>query len=149
MADNRSHSGYAGDLTAAEAWQLILSDRGAQLVDVRTVPEWNFVGVPDLSGAGREVHLVSWQHFPSMAVEPAFVEKAARSLRETGATAETPVLFICRSGARSRAAAVAMTEAGFGRAYNVEGGFEGDLDENSHRGSRSGWKASNLPWRQT
>ena len=61
--------------------------------------------------------------------------------------AELPLL-LCRSGARSRAAAIALTEAGFAQAFNIAGGFEGDMDGEGHRGNREGWKAENLPWRQ-
>jgi rhodanese-related sulfurtransferase len=107
------------------------------------------VGVPDLSSVGREVHCVEWQSFPLMAPNPEFVGQTAEALRQAGAAAETPVLFLCRSGARSRAAAIAMTRAGFHHAYNIAGGFEGDLDPDRHRGNRSGWKASGLPWKQS
>jgi rhodanese-related sulfurtransferase len=62
---------------------------------------------------------------------------------------EAPVLLLCRSGARSRAAAIALTAAGFGQAINIGDGFEGDTDDEGHRGNRNGWKASNLPWRQS
>jgi rhodanese-related sulfurtransferase len=41
-----------------------------------------------------------------------------------------------------------MTRAGFTRAFNVSGGFEGNLDGEGHRGGVNGWKASGLPWRQ-
>jgi rhodanese-related sulfurtransferase len=58
------------------------------------------------------------------------------------------VLFLCRSGARSRAAAVALTGLGFAKAFNVAGGFEGDPDGERHRGNINGWKAAGLPWRQ-
>jgi rhodanese-related sulfurtransferase len=50
---------------------------------------------------------------------------------------------------RSRAAAIAMTGAGYSRAYNIAGGFEGDPDQERHRGKKNGWKASGLPWKQT
>jgi len=143
------NSGYAGDISAQEAWSTIAADPKAQIVDVRTAAEWAFVGVPDLSDAGREVRLVEWQSYPSGSVDPDFAEKAARVLREAGAGPDTPVLFLCRSGARSRAAAIAMTKAGWSRAYNIAGGFEGDLDEQRHRSGRGGWKAAALPWRQT
>jgi rhodanese-related sulfurtransferase len=49
---------YAGDISAVEAWDKLKADPGAQLVDVRTVAEWNFVGLPDLSYLGRQVHCV-------------------------------------------------------------------------------------------
>ena len=45
--------------------------------------------------------------------------------------------------------AKAMTAAGFSHAYNISGGFEGDVDQERHRGNRNGWKASGLPWRQS
>jgi len=59
------------------------------------------------------------------------------------------VVFLCRSGARSRAAAIAMTAAGFAKAFNASGGFEGDLDALRHRGNNNGWKAAQLPWKQS
>jgi rhodanese-related sulfurtransferase len=115
-------------------------------VDVRTRAEWNFVGKPDLSGLGRQAHFVEWQDFPAGTPDPGFVAKAAAALT---ASKDAPVLFLCRSGGRSRAAAIAMTAAGYSRAYNIAGGFEGDLDRDGHRGSKNGWKAAGLPWIQT
>ena len=141
-----SAEGYAGDLSAEEAWELLKSDPRARLVDVRTRPEWNFVGLPDLEVLGRDVQLVEWQSFPSMQVNPGFVAETAEA---TGGDKDAPVLFLCRSGARSRSAAIAMTKAGYARAYNVAGGFEGDLDSERHRGRKNGWKASGLPWKQS
>jgi rhodanese-related sulfurtransferase len=146
MVSENLASGYAGDLGAAEAWTLLGSDRTAQLVDVRTQAEWKFVGTPDLSGLGRQIHFVEWQDFPAGAPNPDFVAKTGVAL---GPNKNTPVLFLCRSGVRSRAAAQAMTAAGYTRAYNIAGGFEGDLDNERHRGSKNGWKATGLPWIQT
>ena len=140
---------YAGDIGVADAWGLLERETGAQLVDVRTRAEWAYVGLPDLSALGREVRCVEWQSFPDMAVNPQFAALVAQQLKQLGADEDTPVLFICRSGARSRSAAIALTAAGFHRAYNVAGGFEGDLDEHRHRGRRNGWKAEGLPWRQS
>jgi len=148
MAPSSSRD-YAGDIDAAAAWALLEREPKAQLVDVRTVAEWNFVGLPDLSPLGRKVHCVEWQQFPSMAPNPDFVGEASTALQAAGADPQTPVLFLCRSGARSRAAAIALTEAGFGQAFNIAGGFEGDLDGARHRGAVNGWKAAGLPWRQS
>ena len=128
-----------------DAWAALQSDDKAQLVDVRTMAEWNFVGVPDLGALGRRVHCVEWQSFPTGAQNPSFVTEASAAL---GADKAAPVLLICRSGARSRAAAIALTRAGFEQAFNVAGGFEGDIDGEGHRGHVNGWKAANLPWRQ-
>lgn len=148
MGAANSDPDYAGDISCQEAWEILGADAKAQLVDVRTTAEWTFVGLPDLSALDRRVLTVEWQSYPSMAVNPDFVAQAGELLAGAGATAETPVLFLCRSGGRSRSAAIAMTKAGFARAYNIAGGFEGDHDAERHRGKRNGWKASDLPWRQ-
>lgn len=143
-----SSSDYAGDLSPQEAWDLLAADPRAQLVDVRTMAEWSFVGLPDLSALGRQTHRIQWQDFPAMAINPGFAAEAATAVTAAGAAPETPVLMLCRSGARSRAAAVALTGLGFSKAYNIAGGFEGDLDAERHRGRSNGWKAAGLPWRQ-
>jgi hypothetical protein len=41
-----------------------------------------------------------------------------------------------------------MAEAGYRACHNVAGGFEGPLDDDRHRGSAGGWKATGLPWIQ-
>jgi rhodanese-related sulfurtransferase len=84
-----------------------------------------------------------------MQPNPNFVADAIEALQAAGAGPQTPVLFLCRSGARSRAAAMALTRAGFEKAFNIAGGFEGDLNGEGHRGQTNGWKAAGLPWRQT
>ena len=152
MSDRGTSSqahGYAGDLPVSEAWDLLKADPGAQLIDVRTTAEWSYVGVPDLAPLDRELITVEWQRFPSMAVNPDFVAETKAAVARAGGRSDAPLLFLCRSGVRSRAAAIAMTEAGFSRAYNVAGGFEGDLDQDRHRGRKNGWKAMGLPWRQS
>jgi len=136
---------YAGDISAAQAWERLQADAGAQLVDVRTMAEWNFVGLPDLSGLGRRVHCIEWQQFPGGGRNPDFVAQASQALADKNA----PVMLLCRSGARSRAAAIALTAAGYSQAFNIGDGFEGDVDADGHRGNHNGWKAANLPWRQS
>jgi rhodanese-related sulfurtransferase len=141
--------GYAGDVTASEAYALLLSRADAVLVDVRSQPEWSFVGVPDLSAANRDVLLIQWQLYPTMASNEDFVSTLMGELRRRGTPRDAPLLFLCRSGARSQAAAQKMSEQGFTNCLNVAGGFEGPLDAARHRGSRDGWKAQALPWRQS
>jgi rhodanese-related sulfurtransferase len=135
---------YAGDLRPSEAWKLLSEDERAQLVDVRTRPEWMFVGLPDLSSLGKRALLQSWQMFPSMEVDGEFTAAIASQVADR----DTPLLFICRSGGRSRAAAAAMNAAGYRRCYNVAEGFEGNPDAERHRGKTGGWKAAGLPWVQ-
>lgn len=140
---------YAGDITPTEAFALLKSDPKAQLVDVRSAAEWTFVGLADLSSIQRKPILVEWQVFPGMGRNGEFDQAVAAQLKAAGVTASTPITFLCRSGARSKAAAIAMTAHGFSKCFNVAGGFEGDVDAARHRGATNGWKAEGLPWVQS
>ena len=141
--------GYAGDLLASDAFLLLSGDATATLIDVRTKPELTFVGFPDLQSLGRTALFLEWQSFPSMQVDPRFAERLEAMLEEAGVNRGASLLFICRSGARSRQAAIAMTIAGWGPCYNISDGFEGPLDSLRHRSTIGGWKAGRLPWTQT
>ena len=138
-------TGYAGDVAPATAWRILSEHRNAVLVDVRTRAEWNYVGVPDLGTLAKEPALIEWQSFPSMQPNPEFVAALSSALPEKDA----PLLFLCRSGVRSAAAAKAMTAAGYSTCLNVADGFEGPLDAQAKRGMAGGWKVAGLPWRQT
>jgi rhodanese-related sulfurtransferase len=127
-----------------KTWEALKSDPNAQLVDVRTDAEWNFVGVPDLAAAGKQAVLLPWQLYPTMHRNASFEEQ----LEKAGFTPEHHIYFLCRSGVRSLAAAEAAQAAGFPHVYNVADGFEGPTDGAGHRGGVSGWKAAGLPWRQ-
>ena len=83
-----------------------------------------------------------------MNVNEEFTATVAQAVKEAGVSEDANLFFLCRSGVRSRSAAVAMTAVGFKAAHNIAGGFEGDLDEERHRGRSNGWKAAGLPWRQ-
>jgi rhodanese-related sulfurtransferase len=136
---------YAGDVTPRAAWTTLAQDATALLIDTRTQPEWSFVGLPDLSSLGKSVLKVSWQIYPTMTVDTDFVAKVKA---QVPADPGTPLFFLCRSGARSRAASIAMTQAGFTRCFNIVGGFEGDKSNQNRRGAVNGWKVDNLPWSQ-
>ncbi len=130
----------SSELSLDAAWTLLASDPAATLIDVRTAAEWTYVGGPDLSLLGKQVRQVEWTRFPDGAPNPQFIEQASQGL-----TSDQPILLICRSGARSRAAADALGAAGFASAHNVTAGFEGDLDDYGHR--HGGWREV-LPWKQ-
>ena len=119
-------------------------DDASVLVDVRTVPEWEFVGLPNLQSLGKQTALVQWQIYRGPSPNPEFLSE----LEAAGVNKDAKVLFLCRSGARSAAAAAAATAAGYKTCYNVAGGFEGPHDADGHRGAVDGWKALGLPWEQ-
>jgi rhodanese-related sulfurtransferase len=128
---------YAGDVTPAEAWALLQAG-AATLVDVRTHAEWTYVG------RVQGVPLVEWRLLGAPQPRPDFLERLAEQ-----APPERPVMFLCRSGVRSQAAAQAATAAGWTGALNVLEGFEGDQDALGRRGTLGGWRHAGLPWTQS
>lgn len=135
---------YAGDITPLEAWDLLRDNPDAVLVDCRTSAEWQWVGVADISGLGRDVVYVEWNAANGTHNDGFVDDLVAQGV----APGERPVVFLCRSGNRSIGAAEAATAAGIAPSYNVLDGFEGNLDEFGHRGG-TGWRAIGLPWRQS
>lgn len=133
---------YAGEVLPEDAFAFIQGHE-AVIVDVRTVPEWQFVGVPNLQGTKGKLAMISWKQYPDFSPNGRFAEELAAV-----ASQDTPLLFLCRSGGRSLDAAVAMTAKGYRYCFNISDGFEGDPDANAHRGQARGWKAKQLPWKQ-
>ena len=137
-------SGYAGDIPSSEAHDILRRDPNAVLVDVRTAPEWDYVGRPDLHALDREPVLISWKDWPDMQVRSQFVADVTAA----GVRPDQTVLLLCRSGQRSRDAAIALTASGFTACFNISDGFEGPKDANGHRNTVAGWRAAGLPWVQ-
>lgn len=132
------------NVTPKQAWQALLEDPKAALIDVRTDAEWAFVGLPDLSEAGKQAVLIPWQTYPAMQINENFLDQLAQS----GVDRDAQLFFLCRSGARSAQAAMAAEAGGFAKTFNVAEGFEGPVSRDGHRGEVAGWKADGLPWRQ-
>lgn len=134
-------------VSAQEAYDLIRGNPRAVFVDVRSTMEYLFVGHP--KGA---VH-VSWIDEPDWTRNPDFV-KEIRKLVLGGQACESeeecvPIVLICRSGKRSAEAGRELLRHGFQHVYNVNEGFEGDLDENHQRSTINGWRFRGLPWEQS
>ncbi len=138
---------YAGDVAAPAAWAGLQADPRALLVDVRTRIEWSLIGTPDLGSIGREPVHVQWMTIQGP--NPAFTDELRAALDARGATADTPLYFLCQSGGRSKVAAIQCTALGYSACYNIADGFEGALDEQRHRNSVNGWKKAGLPWYQS
>lgn len=146
MSAMRSTSSVAPvvNVTAQDAWHALATNAKAQLIDVRSAPEWAFSGLADLSSLGKRTITVSWKDYPTMAENPSFVEQVSQAIPDLDA----PLYFLCKTGGRSLAAATAMSGNGYAKCYNIESGFEGDRDSRGRRGTMNGWKASDLPWEQ-
>ncbi|TNB69629.1 rhodanese-like domain-containing protein [Arthrobacter sp. BB-1] len=128
---------YAGDLTPHEAWEKL--EQGAILVDVRTEGEWAHIGIPDTKATENDPLFIQWT-FPGGIPNPDFITDLSQQAPEDKST---ELVFLCRSGQRSIAAAIAATQAGF-TSYNVLEGFEGEPDRYGER-TVNGWKNRGLP----
>ncbi|RKP50311.1 rhodanese-like domain-containing protein [Pararobbsia silviterrae] len=141
-ADQRRTEGglaYAGALSPAESLEFLTLEPNARLVDVRTRAELDWVGRPQVP-AEQYVH-IEWIRYPGSIPNAEFIEQL-----RAAAQPDTPLLFLCRSAARSKLAAVAASNAGFTKAYDLLEGFEGDKDATGHRKTVSGWCFRGLPW---
>jgi rhodanese-related sulfurtransferase len=129
-----------------QAFKFVEKNQRAVLIDVRSSMEFLFVGHP----AGS-VH-VPWIDEPDWIVNPAFVTEVRKvMLGGIGVDehdSDAPVVLICRSGKRSLEAGKLLLNNGFADVYNVDEGFEGELDENHHRSTLGGWRFRGLPWEQ-
>ena len=127
---------YSGTLTPKEAHTLWQMAPGAKLVDVRTRAEWDWVG--RIPGA-IEIELM---RYPGNHSNPDFLSQLEQQVDKA-----TLVMFLCRSGVRSHKAACLASEAGYAECYNVQEGFEGDVDASGQRGKTGGWRHAELPWK--
>jgi len=133
-------------LDPTEAYALIQREPSAAFIDVRSDMEYLFIGHP--VGAVN----IPWIDEPDFVINPNF-EREVRKLILGGVIASSahdsvPVVLICRSGNRSEEAGNLLIEHGFKHVFNVRHGFEGELDEEHHRSTISGWRHDGLPWEQ-
>jgi rhodanese-related sulfurtransferase len=129
---------YQGALLPNEAYAVLQHMPDAKLVDVRSRAELDWVGrIPDAV-------VIEWVTYPNMQPNPHFLSQLELQVKKAA-----HVLFICRSGARSSAAATLATQSGYAQCYNVLEGFEGDRDTLQHRNTLNGWRVAGLPWIQS
>ncbi|OOZ74875.1 sulfurtransferase [Solemya velum gill symbiont] len=134
------------EISPKAAWEMIKNDPRTVLIDVRSSMEYLFVGHP--KGA---VH-VPWIDEPDWDINPLFTTDV-RKLMLGGLSCDkedgcVPVILICRSGKRSREAGEVLVENGLKNIYNIDEGFEGELDDDHHRSTVGGWRFHGLPWEQ-
>jgi len=130
---------YAGAVTPQQAFDLIQADPAVKLIDVRTDAERDWVGsvhLPDTQHAE-----IQWSFYPGGKSNPEFISRLSAT-----AGPDDVLLFLCRSGVRSRYAAKLATEHGYTQCYDILEGFEGDRNDEGHRKTVGGWCKANLPW---
>ncbi|GIZ50674.1 rhodanese-like domain-containing protein [Noviherbaspirillum aridicola] len=130
---------YAGALSPTEAFSLLQNNPRVRLVDVRTNAERDWVGRPAIPDAQHAA--VQWSLYPGGTPNPEFLQQLAQV-----ADKDDVLLFLCRSGVRSRHAAKLATENGYANCFDILEGFEGDKDAEGHRKTVGGWCRAGLPW---
>ncbi|MCH9780496.1 MAG: rhodanese-like domain-containing protein [Alphaproteobacteria bacterium] len=131
-------------ISATETLDALASNPDALLIDVRTKAEWQFTGTVDLSHLGKTPALIEWTSYPDGTPNPNFTAMVEQS----GATHDTPLYFLCRSGVRSQAAATMLAGMGYQHCHNIIDGYEGPPNAAKHRNTLGGWRAEGLPWQQ-
>ena len=133
-------------ISPQDAYQLCSDDVRTLLIDVRSSMEYLFVGHP--VGA---VH-VPWIDEPDWVINAQFATEVRKLIlggaSETDSDDGVHIILICRSGKRSKDAANVLIGAGLTNVYNIEQGFEGELDSDHHRSTQDGWRHAGLPWEQ-
>lgn len=131
---------YAGAVSPEEAWALLQANKNVVLVDVRTNAERDWVGRVNLSEPQQLA--VQWLLYPGSTPNPDFVAQLKAAVPDQ----DTVLLFLCRSGVRSRHGAKLATENGYTQCYDILQGFEGEKDAHGHRKTIGGWCSADLPW---
>ena len=135
-------------ISSKEAFEEINSNVGALLIDVRSELEWKKIGIPDLGDLNKRLVLLELQSMPSMEINQNFLAELEETLRNRNVK---NVMFMCKAGVRSQAAAVKSISVLLNankniKICNVSDGFEGK-GFSIFGGITSGWKNSGLPWK--
>ena len=135
---------YKRNLLPKMAIERLQNNPQALFVDVRTKAEHTYVGYPENS------ILIPWIDDPDWEPNPeAFSDSVMQELDGRENLLNTEIILICRSGFRSNEALKCLENRGFTQVSHVASGFEGDLDENDHRGNLNGWRHDGMPWSQS
>lgn len=133
------HLPYAGAVTPREAFALLQANTNIKLIDVRTNAERDWVGRVDINDTQHVA--VQWNTYPGGIQNPDFLTQLKQVASE-----DNILLFLCRSGVRSRHAAKLATENNYPHCYDILEGFEGDKNADGHRKTIGGWCRAELPW---
>ena len=132
------------DITSIACFNKLSEIANSYLIDVRTKPEWQFIGVPDLSSLNKKTIFISWHEYPKMNINKNFeTQLVLENIKKND-----NIFLICRSGKRSLHAARHLTLYNYNHCYNVSDGFEGNKNSLAQRSTINGWKCNNLPWYQ-
>ena len=135
-------------ISSKEAFEEVNSNAGALLIDVRSELEWKKIGIPDLGDLNENLVLLELQSMPSMEYNQNFLLELEEVVNDKNLN---NVMFICKAGVRSQAAAVQsmgvlLKKNKSIKICNISDGFEGK-GFSIFGDKASGWKNSGLPWK--
>eukprot|EP00897_Mesotaenium_endlicherianum_P001668 jgi/Mesen1/1529/ME000133S00540 len=130
-----NRKGYAGDLSAEDAFSLLQNDASSILLDIRSKDDIAETGSPSLKSIRKKVISIPFEIEADGAVldDPNFAERVGS---KRGLSQDSVVLIIDKLGGLSPAAAKVLTKGGFVKVFAIKGGAEGTR----------GWKESRLLW---
>lgn len=143
-------------LSPAQAHEMVSQEKDKLLfVDVRTRVELQYFGIADGVDANIPYYYVDqWNWYPKYnrferIDNKKFISTLDRRLQEKGLSRADKIVFICKSGSRSKLAAKWLYKKGFKNIYIIPTGFDGKkVKEGPKKGQRiiDGWKNDGLPW---
>ena len=122
------------EIDSLKAFEILGLKKNSVLIDVRTSFEWNNIGVPNLTQFNKHPFFVEWVPFIDENFLYQFKVKLSKNFLK-----DDNLIFICKSGVRSRMAARICINFGFKNIFNVMDGFEGNNLANN------GWINNELP----
>ena len=153
-SDNFEKKSIIEESAPSFVYDELIKDDSSYLIDVRSKPEWSFVGYPNSKNMKNDIIFCEWSFYPLIQENPYFNDEILSKLNLNSCK---KLFFICRSGSRSLHAAYSVQATlnqqqnikNTIKCINVKFGFEGDLSIDKRRGFSNGWKFSGLPWKQS
>ena len=134
---------------------MVTADKKVLFVDVRSRVEVQYFGIAESVDFNIPYYFVDQWHWNKLnerfsRIENKDFEKSLqRRLLQKGLTKADPIIFICKSGARSKRAAKAIYAKGYKNVYIIPTGFDGGKAKlGPKKGHRvvEGWKFDGMPW---
>lgn len=121
------------NISSLNAHEMLKINNNTIMIDVRTSDEWKLAGVPKINKS--QIIFLSWRLLPEMLVNNQFKKQFMLNAIDQN----NDLLFLCRSGVRSKEATEFISNLGYSNCYNISDGFEGGA-------GGIGWKQNDLPW---
>lgn len=136
-------------VTPRTAHDLTRQEDNVFIIDVRTAAEWIWVGHPGPNNLSKGEELagkvVNISYLIERNGEKVFNNQFLGDVRKAfGDSPDVTLIMMCRSGKRSKAAAILLEAEGY-TVMNMESGFQGNKDIYGYR-TVDGWAMDGFPY---